>query len=294
MSYTIHPKVPEVRMEAVRLVKYEGWSTRKVALHFGYDHSSVVRWLKRKPEYGKFGRLVIPTISSRPMSHPQRLDSLIVQRILELRRERNQCAEILHHRLAKEGIMVSLSSVKRTLKRHGLTRYSKWKKWHTYPPRPLAEKPGFLVQIDTIFDGSPEERLYVYTLLDVCSRWAFSSPSLKVNTFKSIAFFQEAVKVCPFSFQTLQSDHGQEFSRRFTDRLLYRGVSHRHSRVRTPTDNAHLERFNLTLQRECLSRVPRSLKSWRKGIPEYLEYYNRERPHMGLDYKTPLEVVQSY
>lgn len=281
-------------MEAVRKVEYEGWSTRKAAHHFGYDHSTVARWCKRMPAYGRHGRVVIPTRSSRPHHHPRELSRETILRILELRRERNQCAEILHHRLSKKGVVVSLSSVKRVLKRHGCTRFSPWKKWHQYPERPAASKPGILVQVDTVWQGKPELRLYVYTLLDVCTRWAFALATPKINTFRSVSFLQRARQAAPFSFLTLQSDHGAEFSRRFTTRMLYQGISHRHSRIRRPTDNGHLERFNRTIQQECLKGIPRTLKSWSKNIPEYLEYYNKERPHMALGYKTPLEVVRSY
>ncbi|MBI2057395.1 MAG: transposase, partial [Candidatus Yanofskybacteria bacterium] len=28
--------------------------------------------------------------------------------------------------------------------------------------------------------------------------------------------------------------------------------------------------------------------------PEFIRYYNTERPHMGLEMKTPIEVVRSY
>lgn len=293
MSYTNNPNLPRVRMEAVQLVR-RGWSARKAARYLGFAHNTVLNWLKRMPEYGYRGNLVIPTRSCKPHGHPRALLREVVNRILALRRERNQCAEILHHRLCKEGVLVSLSSVKRILRRHGISRYSKWKKWHSYPPRPLPEKPGILVQVDTVWDGKPEERLYAYTLLDVCTRWAFAWATSKIDTFKSIHFLYEAGRVAPFSFLTLQSDHGPEFSRRFTTRMLCQGISHRHSRVRTPTDNGHLERFNRTLQQECLSKIPRSLKSWAREIPEYLRYYNTERPHMGLNYKTPLEVVRSY
>lgn len=293
MSYTNNPNLPRVRMEAVQLVQ-RGWSARRAARRLGFAHNTVLNWLKRMPEYGYRSNLVIPTRSSKPHHHPRELPREVVSRILELRRERSQCAEILHHRLQKEGVLVSLSSVKRVLKRHGCTRFSPWKKWHQYPPRPLPLKPGVLVQVDTVWIGRPEQRLYTYTLLDVCTRWAFAWATEKIDTFKSIRFLKEAREEAPFAFLTLQSDHGSEFSRRFTTRMLVQGISHRHSRVRTPTDNGHLERFNRTLQQECLRKVPRSLKSWSKEIPEYLRYYNSERPHMALNYKTPLEVVRSY
>jgi transposase InsO family protein len=290
MAYTINPHLPRLRMDAVRLVR-EGWSTRRVARYSGFHQSTIVRWVKKAPRHGN---AVIPTLSSRPWHHPRELNSEVVQRILEYRRKYRRCAEVLHYLLLRDGILVSLSSVKRTLKRSGLIYPSKWKRWHRYPPRPLAEKPGILVQIDTIFDGIPKERLYVYTLLDVCSRWSHALPTDRITTHRSLSFVREAQKISPFDFQTLQSDHGSEFSKWFTKRIIESGLSHRHSRVRTPSDNGHLERFNRTLQEECLLRVPRSLKSWRKEIPEYLHFYNTERPHMALEMKTPLEVMRSY
>lgn len=294
MPYTSNPHLPQLRAEAVRLVRYEGWKIREVARHFRYSHGAVLNWLKYMPEYGAYGRLVIPTGSSRPHHHPHELHRDIVARILALRRERNQCAEILHHRLRGEGIAVSLSSVKRTLKRNGISRFSRWKKWHQYPPRPIPETPGKLVEIDTIHDGSHEDRLYVYTLLDICSRFAYAEPTERINTHRSLRFVERARKAASFSLETLQSDHGPEFSKWFTKRVTERGMAHRHSRVRRPNDNAHLERFNRTIQDECLSRISRNLRSWRREIPEYLHYYNYERPHMGLNMQTPTDVVRSY
>jgi len=189
---------------------------------------------------------------------------------------------------------VSLPSVKRVLKRHGQSRFSKWKKWHQYPERPLPVKPGLLVEIDTIHEGAHGNRLYIYTLLDVCSRWSYAWPTARITSWASVRFVRSAQAAAPFPFSTLQSDHGPEFSKWFTKVAEHAGFTHRHSRVRRPTDNGHLERFNRTIQQERLRRVPRSLKSWQKEIPEYLRYYNTERPHMGLNMRTPMEVVTSY
>lgn len=292
MAYTSNPHLPRLRMEAVRLVE-SGWSVREVARHFRYSHQAIINWVSRAKTMHHNAR-IIPTLSSRPNHHPHELPKEIVWRILDMRSERNQCAEILHHRLKEEGIVVSLSSVKRTLKRSNISKYSPWKKWHSYPPRPLPEKPGILVEIDTIHDGPVGEQLYIYTGLDVCSRFAHAIPSERINTYQSLRFVEQAKKVAPFSIATLQSDHGSEFSKYFTKMIVARGMAHRHSRVRKPNDNAHLERFNRTIQEECISRIPRSLKYWKKEIPLYLHYYNFERPHMGIDYQTPMEVVRRY
>ena len=277
-------------MEAVKLVR-SGWSTVKAARYLGYSQSAVVKWLARALDDRRMR--VIPTRSSRPLFHPHALSEELVRAVLEYRQERNQCAEILHHRMISDGHVISLSSVKRILKRNQLTRFSKWKKWHQYENRPTAEKPGILMEIDTIHCGKPEERLYVYTMLDVCSRWAYAIPSIKISANRSVRFVEAAKEVSPFRFQTIQSDHGSEFSKWFTKNLDLDNLIHRHSRIRTPNDNAHLERFNRTIQEECLRRIPRSFAIWRKEIPEYLRYYNEERPHMGLNMKTPMDIIKS-
>ena len=293
MAYTSNPNLPRVRMEAVKLLN-KGQSTRQVARHTGYSHSTIVRWSHKKPVYGKYGILVIPTESSRPHSHPRQLSSRVVTRILKIRSERNQCAEIIHHRLSQEGIRISLSSVKRVLKHYGCTRYSKWKKWHQYPEKPLPDKPGLLVEIDSVLEGQPSNRLCSYALIDICSRWAWAKPILSPNSRRSVRFVSEAQRIAPFSLLTIQTDHGSEFSKWFTKIVESKGIKHRHSRVRRPTDNGHVERFIRTLKDECLHRIPRRLKVWQKEIPDWLDYYNTKRPHMGLKMKTPLEVVRSY
>jgi len=272
-----------------------GKSVREVARHFGYAHNTVLKWLKRALEYGEYGRLVIPTLSSRPEHHPDEINPELISLILKLRTERDQCAEILHHRLETEyDVFVSLSSVKRVLRRHGISKYSKWKKWHQYPERPLPERPGLLVEIDSVHEGVPGNRLSAIALIDVCSRWGYAEPFDGITSNTTSSFLYRARKIAPFPFVTIQTDNGSEYSKRFTGLIEGAGVSHRHTRVRTPTDNAHVERFIQTLQKDCLHRIPRKLEAWKKEIPEFIQYYNTERPHMALEYKTPIEVVTSY
>lgn len=291
MAYTTNPHLPRVRMEAVRLVRYRGWSTRAVARHCGFSQAAIVQWCKKDPTGGWRH---IPTLSSRPHHHPQALSPELIGHILDLRAERHQCAEIIHHRLSQRGFQVSLSSVKRVLRRHGISRFSRWKKWHQYSPRPLPEKPGILLQIDSLLDGSPTNRLSAYALIDVHSRWAYAEASEKINSPQSLKFVLRAREQAPFLFRTIQSDHGGEFAKWFTKQLLSREIDHRHSRVRKPTDNGHVERFIRTLQEECLNRVTRTSRSWQREIPEFIHYYNTERPHMALGMRTPQEVITSY
>ena len=149
--------------------------------------------------------------------------------------------------------------------------------------------------VDTIhLMVSEKKRIYVYTLIDVCSRWTHAEPSLYARAGRSALALRHAQKNSPFVFEIIQSDHGSEFSKYFTKKCSEWNMMHRHSRVRTPTDNAHLERFNRTIQDECLSHIPRRLSVYQKEIAAYIRYYNYERPHMSLEMRTPMEVFRSY
>ncbi len=201
--------------------------------------------------------------------------------ILEIRHETGRGTEYIHYILSeRKGLSVSLSSVKRTLKRNNLTKYSKWKKWHSYLVRPLVEQPGSLVEVDTVHRIYAGRRLYVYTLLDVYSRWAYASAIARIGADPSAVFVRRAAKAANFGFETVQSDHGSEFSKWFTKKLAEKGI-------------AHLERFNRTIQEECIARPPGSVAVWNKELPKYLHHYNHERPHMGIDWKTPMEMLQN-
>jgi len=291
MAYSTNPYLPKVRQQAVNLV-YQGWSVRQAARYIGVQPGTVSKWLKRDHWYG---RIPIATRPSRPKHFPQALPEKIVKAIVEQRKKRNRCAEVIHQELLNQGMVVSLSSVKRTLERQGLIRKrSPWKRWHFTLPKPEVQKPGDLVQIDTLHLGSCNtNRLYVYALIDVLTRWAWAKVSLRINTHHSLRFVKEALRMSSFSFSILQSDHGSEFSSWFTEQVRGLGLAHRHSRVRKPSDNGHVERFIRTLQEECLSRIPQTLRAYQREIPKYLQYYNNERLHLGLQLKTPLKCFQA-
>jgi transposase InsO family protein len=295
MAYTTNPRMPRVRMEAVKLVR-SGWSTVQVAKHMGYSQSAIVKWAKRAP---KDGRLNIETRSSRPHHHPKSLPQQMIDKIVSKRKEHNRCGLIVYEELKAEGMRVSLSSVKRTLKREGLLRErSPWKRWHSTFPRPIATSPGELVQIDTIHIVSSGKRFYIYTLIDLYSRLAYAKVVKRVNTHQSLKFVYEAEKKAGFRFLMIQSDHGSEFSSWFTENIGVLGMSHRHSRVKQSNDNAHIERFNRSIQEECLDMIPKDFYAYKKAVKGYLEYYNGRRLHIGIDFLTPLrklaETIPSY
>lgn len=277
-------------MKAVLLVR-KGWSVRRVARYFGFSHGAVLNWVKKAP---RDGRCVIPTKSSRPHHHPHESNKELVAKVIEMRQRIKRCSEVIHDHLKEEGVDVSLSTVKRILKRYGmLKRRSKWARYRKNIPRPYAEKPGDLVQIDTVHMKKMDHAtVYVFTLLDVVSRFGFAEVRKKASMKNGILFLKKAMRYAPFKFKTIQTDNGPEFGKFFHDWCVTNKMNHRHTRVRKPNDNAHLERFNRTIQEECLRKV--MTKQYPSAISKYLPHYNSKRKHLGLKLRTPLQVVRSY
>ncbi len=262
---------------------------RKVARRLGYQPSTIMRWVRKGMQSSKNN---IPTESSRPNHHPRELPDDIVAAILRCRKKHRRCSEVIHHLLKQDGIAVSLSSVKRTLKRHGLLKSrSPWQKTCKSPHRPIVASPGDLVEMDTIHILTiTGQRFYVYTLLDVHSRWAFAEVTERINARRSVAFLKKARAAAPFPFKMLQSDHGPEFKKFFRQHA----GAHRHSRIRRPNDNGHLERFNRTLQEESLRDIPEDFQTYRRAVRRYIPFYNDHRPHLALNFLSPTQVLRSY
>ena len=147
MAYSLNPYLPKVRIKAVEMLR-SGKAQTEVARHFGVSQSAISKWNNKVPVAGFH---FIPTQSSRPKTHPRSLRKDIVEAIVKQRKKNGRCAEVVHAELKKEGIIVSLSSVKRTLDRKMLTKKrSPYKRYHKSIERPYVRFPGDLVQIDTI------------------------------------------------------------------------------------------------------------------------------------------------
>jgi transposase InsO family protein len=150
----------------------------------------------------------------------------------------------------------------------------------------VPHKAGDLVQSDTIhLMTSPKTRIYVFSLIDVYSRWVYAEGFESMNAKTSVDFVQCAQQHAQFRFNMMQSDHGSEFGKWFVKRMQ---KPHRYTRVGKPNDNAHIERFNRTIQEECLDKVSRKVEVINQSLPEC---YNSKRLHLGISLKTPVQLV---
>lgn len=277
--------MPRIRRDAARLFR-KGWSARKVGRYFGFHHTAVMSWVALAR---KVGDVPILTRSSEPKTKPGKISKDMEERIVSLRRKTRRCTEAIHLMLKQDGISVPRSTIHRVLDRNGcLKKRSPYKRFHPHVDRPYALKSGDLVEVDTIHRMiDDKKRLYVFSLLDVYSRSAYARAYAKMNGQTSLKFVKEAETRSQFRFSMIQSDHGPEFSNWFVSRIKR---DHRFTRLGRPNDNAHIERFNRTLQEECLDKVPTDVKKINCALKKYLKYYNNERIHLSIN-TTPSQVV---
>ncbi len=316
MSYSSNPLLPKARAEAVRLVVEQHLPVTVAARKSGIHRVTLWRWCQRWLEVNEHVQLEnnnrpnrkpgskfrlaactwrIPTTSSRPHSCKHAVGEAVVDRISFYRRKYGRCAVIVHAYCERAGMQVSLATVRRVLRRLGFVARKRYaRKWRPPVERPQANKPGDLVQTDTVhlYDHATKQRTYLYTLVDVYSRWAYVEHHAHLSARLAAAVMRRGEAYAGFKFGMVQADNGPEYTSEFERILKTNGVAVRHSRVRRPNDNAFVERFNRTIQEECtgsLSPVGLSLQS---KILTYLAYYNHERLHLGIQCATPLEMLQ--
>lgn len=165
------------------------------------------------------------------------------------------------------------------------------------PRRPRVTMPGELIQTDTIHHVDPHSgrRLYYYTVVDLHTRMAYAMLSTTLRQGLAAQAVLDAQTAFGFRFTMVQSDNGPEYGRYFEQVLRQQGVAVRHTRLGRPNDNAHIERFNRTIQTEGVGYYWRQsvpLRRQRETLTAYLDYYNQKRVHLGIQMQTPAGMLQ--
>jgi putative transposase len=94
----------------------------------------------------------------------------------------------------------------------------------------------------------------------------------------------------------VRSDNGsQPCSKKFVEYLGKMGVRGEYTGYNAPDDNAYIERVIRTVKEEEIwPNVYETLSEARAAIEAYVDYYNNERIHSALGYRTPNEVAAAF
>lgn len=161
------------------------------------------------------------------------------------------------------------------------------------PKELVALHPGHLVALDTVERFVHGLRRYVITCEDIHSRFAFAWGTTSHASKAAEEFFERWIQVFPYPTTFVLTDNGSEFKKHFTARLLELQITHYHTYPKTPKMNAHVERFNRTIQEDFIDfhdALLLDLESFNELLMEWLLFYNTLRVHHA--FKNLLSPVQ--
>jgi len=288
------------RERLARMVIEDGVTLKAAAARFCVCDKTAAKWVGR---YRLFGPAGLGDRSSRPHRSPRQTGSLLVEKVLALRR-----GHMPGYEIARRTAM-SPASVSRILRRAGLSR---WRDLNPPPPIQRYEHaaPGDLLHLDikgmTRFsevslrgDGRLRGKnrhpgfLALHVAVDDHSRMAFTQmlPDQKADT--TIGFLNSAVEFFAshgIGVRALLTDNGSSYrSKQFRHACQTMAIQHRRTKPYTPRTNGKAERFIQTALREWARAKHWTASDQRDAhLKPWTDYYNRERPHGSLNYKPPI------
>jgi len=265
------------------------------------------RWLANYKKYGEQG---LEPKSTRPKTNPKETPIRIKERIIELRKDRQQCALKLKWDLEEEGIYLHHNTVGKIIKAEGLTKkYRTRKIKYNYVRIPL--KKGELVEIDFKYvpDRIKGQKCYQFTAIDCGSRWRHLQAYNDASSYSAICFLKELTKIADFKIQNIKTDNGSCFTNRYTgynkstDPLNPRlhpfdilcqelGIPHYLIDPGKPQQNSFVERSHREDQEKFYEQVVfKSFEDLRYKLRLW-NMYSNDTKHCSLNGKTPNQMLK--
>lgn len=147
------------------------------------------------------------------------------------------------------------------------------------------------------------KKLYFICGIDTTSRISHSERYDTLNS-KATADFLDKFKVKlalhtdqeidNIKIKTIQTDNGQENHKHFITKLNQEGITQWFNYPRSPKMNAFIEKYNHTVQAECLEYNlyllrQGNFKEFDRQHQEWNNWYNNKRPHTSLQYLSPVQ-----
>lgn len=297
---------PAGRALLVLRVTEDRWSISAVAIGMGVSVRTVFKWLARYRAEGAPG---LADRSSRPQRSPRAVSRTTRRQIQKLRRQRRSSLYIAHH------LGLPLSTVVRVQQRLGLNRLCRLE-----PPRAVIRyeraAPGELVHLDVKklgrigrighrIHGDHSRRArgsgweFLHVAVDDHSRLTYAELLPDERQASAVAFLARAAAWFARQgiprLERVMTDNGPAYlSHAFGRAVAALGARHLRTRPYTPRTNGKVERMIQTLLREWAYVQPyRDSLRRSLALRPYLAYYNTQRPHTALGYRSPQHRLNS-
>lgn len=204
------------------------------------------------------------------------------------------------------GICLNRKTVWRIMRKEGLTRPKV--RHRPYRPKRVArmraKRPNEAWQVDmTSFMLSDLRPVFLVTVVDCFTReivgWTLDRrcrASEWVSAVRMALGSRGLSTKASCAGLTLRSDNGsQPCSKKFVEYLGQTGVRGEYTGYNAPDDNAYVERVIRTIKEELLwLNQYDTAREAHAAVESYVRYYNEERIHSSLGYRTPREAKAAY
>jgi transposase InsO family protein len=197
---------------------------------------------------------------------------------------------------------IGLSTIGKIIRRRHFTfeerirvkRKNSFKKLRTRKS-PRVATPGF-IQMDSIVVYVNKERHLFMSVIDIYTKFALVKNVSTISSLNSRSVFMEFLTSNPTPVHTVQTDNGSEFLASFHQYLEEKNITHKFIYPNMPRINGVVERFNRTVQEECICRndeIYYDIGAFDEKLVQYLHWYNFQRPHSSLGYLSPMMFIQT-
>ena len=294
------------------LIKYaEKYGVTKAAIKYKTNRQYIYRWKNRYN--GSIDSLRCR--SRRPHHHPNQHTPSEIKLIYNTRRRNpNAGLVILWVKLMQKGYKRSITGLYRFLRRQGIMAVKVPNPKYVPKPYEKMHYPGQRVQVDVKFvpaiclvNEAKGQKFYQYTAIDEYSRWRFVEAFEEHSSYSSAQFLEHLIKAFPYPIECVQTDNGQEFTKRFGSyggsekltvfqiRLAEYGIKHKLIRPFTPRHNGKVERSHRKdNERFYATHTFYSFDDFSKQLKLYNRRDYNNFPMRPLDWNTPNEVLRNF
>lgn len=249
--------------------------------------------------------------SRRPNGHPKTIKGPWKRRIVKLRKKTSYGPRRIWAIFTRKGFdhVPSPNGIYQVLRREGLIKKRRKSSRKKHKRRYEMPNPGDRVQVDIKYVPylMKGQQNYQYTAIDDCSRYRIVSFYEEMSNFNSKDFLLNVINKMPFTIKSVQTDNDTTFTNwytgvpktapdkkpkihAFTRTCHERDIEHILIKPATPQLNGKVERSHQTDDEEFY-RVSsaKSLNELKRQYKQWLLFYNYQRLHSSLAYKTPAE-----
>ena len=248
-------------------------------------------------------------LSKAPRKRRQRkAEEQVIKRIIELRTLHPRLGkEKIHTLLKYQGSVSTIGRIISDLKKAGNLPSGKKFSMHANTGRLIERKAkktkkklrrpkGYRVlEVDTVIRFIDGVKRYILTATDTEKHTAFAACYTNHGSSSASDFLKKCVAVLPDCPIAVQTDNGSEFALHFDRACEKLSLERFHTYPRSPKMNAHVERFNRTLDEEFLkyhrALLRDNVKVFNDVLIDWLLWYNGERPHHSLSLLSPFQYI---